>query len=303
MNFEEKFIDPILIYIRDNQNVLCKPEGLPLLAKLGYIYNTLWYGGRICYGLTCCEDNPKYKIEMYDPNCDDHDNIIYDAWGMHVGDDMQPSWEEFSGILFGTEKVLSEVRKPNKTFGEWETQMLHPDYPYKSIFPNKRAVANYLLCVIGTGMGYKDGFIYDEADQDISIYGLRENSALPEEFVKLISDPVVKEVVDYAHDYVTKINADTQKKYSDLSEKVKSLTKERYIPYCPICDYSNITKFDSDTHPSYIKAGIEVCEEILLHAEEERPENVKFAKKFLKNFKYEQIAKKNNHLPQRWSQG
>jgi hypothetical protein len=297
MNFETKIIDLILTYIRDNQDELCKPEGLPLLAKLGYIYNTLWYGGRICYGFdgilnkeNSCEDNPKYKIEMCDPNCDEHDNLIYDAWGMHVGD-YRPSWDEFSSIVLGAEKQLSELeqlsRKSNKTFEEWVTQMLHPDYPYKSIFPNKRAVANHLLCVIGTEMGYKDGFIYEEAsgaNQDISEYGLWENSVLPEEIVKLISNPVVKEVVDSAHDYFTKINAARQKKYYDLSEKAKFLTEERYNPYYPICEYSNISKFDRNTHPSYINVGIEVCEEIIKHHNEERPENVKFAEKFLAEF-------------------
>ena len=77
--FEENIIDPILSCIRDNQEYLTQPENLPQLAKLGYIYNTLWYDGRICWGYdgilrgnakttdedgeetgySDCEDNPK----------------------------------------------------------------------------------------------------------------------------------------------------------------------------------------------------------------------------------------------------
>jgi len=41
--YEEKVIDVILTLIKDNQEYLTQPENLPQLAKLGYMYNTLWY--------------------------------------------------------------------------------------------------------------------------------------------------------------------------------------------------------------------------------------------------------------------
>ena len=48
--FEENIIDPILTLIRENQEYLTQPENLPQLAKLGWMYNTLWYAGRVCWG-------------------------------------------------------------------------------------------------------------------------------------------------------------------------------------------------------------------------------------------------------------
>ena len=110
--FEEKIIDPILTLIRENQEYLTQPENLPQLAKLGYMYNTLWYSGRVCWGydgilidpsiikslktadegdmdeddenypyrFVSCEDNPKYKIEACEPQNDEIENLIYDAW-------------------------------------------------------------------------------------------------------------------------------------------------------------------------------------------------------------------------------
>jgi len=48
--YEEKVIDVILGLIRDNQEYLTQPENLPQLAKLGFMYDTLWYAGRRCWG-------------------------------------------------------------------------------------------------------------------------------------------------------------------------------------------------------------------------------------------------------------
>lgn len=100
MKFEERIIDTILNTIKNNQVYLTQRENLPQLAKLGYMYNTLWYGGRSAshngvieknkieedgslYEYDQCDDNPKYKIEMCDPENDEIENYIYDAWGMH----------------------------------------------------------------------------------------------------------------------------------------------------------------------------------------------------------------------------
>ena len=104
--YEKEVIDRLLNLIKDNQEYLTIPENLPQLAKLGYMYNTLWYSGRVCWGHSGllrgdakrlvidnnddegdyydCEDNPKYKIEMCDPINEDIENFIYDAWGMHI---------------------------------------------------------------------------------------------------------------------------------------------------------------------------------------------------------------------------
>ena len=77
-------------------------------------------------------------------------------------------------------------------------------------------------------------------------------------------------------------------KYDDLLKKMGGGGTKKYNQFYPISNYSNITKIDKNSHPSYISAGLEICEEILEHCDEERKENVAFAKKFIKKFK-------NNH--------
>lgn len=62
-SFEQDVIDPILECIRDNQDYLCQDENLPQLAKLGYMYNFLWYAGRMCWG---SEGIIRASNEIYD---------------------------------------------------------------------------------------------------------------------------------------------------------------------------------------------------------------------------------------------
>ena len=43
--FETRVINPILNTIAKNLDYLTQPENLGQLAKLGYMYDTLWYTG------------------------------------------------------------------------------------------------------------------------------------------------------------------------------------------------------------------------------------------------------------------
>ena len=67
--------------------------------------------------------------------------------------------------------------------------------------------------------------------------------------------------------------------------------KESY-EYYPLCEYSIITMFDKNTHPSYITAGVEICEDIFKYPPvikegwnefqiNQRNEMITFAKEFL----------------------
>lgn len=333
MEFEPRIIDLILNTIKDNQVYLTQRENLPQLAKLGYMYNTLWYGGRVAsydgaipklvvteddetWECEQCGDNPKYKIEMCEPQTDEIDNYIYDAWGMHVSNGFGPSWEEFKTIVLeGKELTENEIKmlKPNKTFDEWVEVLTNKDYEYSSIYPDKKSVANHLLCVIGNGYGYKNGFVIYEAsgaDQDSTDYGDWKNAKFREDIQlvvnQIMSDPEVEIVMLHntkaKEDYEAKELAKeiaafgkpwkefiSSKEHAELEEaiaKLKGKKVDSYHAYYPICNYSIISKLDKDSDPSYIKAGIEICTEILAHEEEEskRPENIKFAKKFLKKF-------------------
>lgn len=330
MQFEERIIDPILKAIKENQLYLTQPENLPQLAKLGYMYNSLWYGARHAsykgvipkikyeeegeetwYGEQC-DENPKYKIEECDPENETIENYIYDAWGMHVSNDFGPGWNEFRQIIIDG-KPLSDgeklLIKTNKTFDEWVEALTHPDYEYSELYNSRRSVADHLLCVIGNGYGYKNGFVISEAsgaDQDEAEYGDWKNAKfapqIQEVVDKIMADPEVEKVLRFIGE---EKEAYEKKK---LSEEIASFGmpfkqfikesggfdklfgkkgKDKYNPYYPICDYSIITMFDENTDPSYIKAGIEICEEILAHEKEEskRPENIEFAKKFLERWK------------------
>jgi len=362
-NYEYRVIDKILNLIKDNQEYLTETENLPQLAKLGYMYNSLWYAGRVCWGYQGklrgkkqyddCEDNPKYKIEMCQPKDDRIENLIYDAWGMHVSNDMDVTWEEFSDIVLGsTKKPISELRKKelkvNKTMDEWVE--LLTDKAYKYPYANRHRVLDHLLCVIGNGYGYKDGFVISEAggaDQDIALYGDWQNALLRDdinEVVKSIMEiPEVQRTIEVANEerlrwienrkekerkqnggktdkeqleewksFVEKALSETKQKLADGSldeDKIKQANElivslegigekdeiENHS-YYPICEYSIITMLDENSHPSYIKAGLEICDDIIKYPpkigkdwnqyqKDGRIKMIKFAEKFTKKYR------------------
>lgn len=331
-HFERDVIDVILNLIKDNQVYLTKEENLPQLAKLGYMYNTLWYAGRVCWGYdgliqkgeydeendvdySSCEDNPKYKIEMCKPKNEKIDNLIYDAWGMHVSNELTtPTFKKFCQIIIDGEEqddFQLLMLKPNKTLDEWCKVLMDKRYAYQ--YESKRDVVGQLLFTIGTEYSYNSetGFIFHEAsgaDQDITVYDDWKNAKFRDDINKVVLEllkmPEVKNTVDVTHNYEYKIKKENKAKIDKEDAKfaklcnmtlkelrssrrsmMKTTIAERgYQQYYPVCEYSSITKFDSKTHPSYVKAGIEACKDIVAHSKEERKENVKFAQEFLQKF-------------------
>jgi hypothetical protein len=345
--YEEEIIDPILNCIKDNQVYLTMTENLPQLAKLGYMYNTLWYAGRVCWGYSgilvdktkrknlqdieeeeydeeedygSCEDNPKYKIEMCEPQNQEIENLIYDAWGQHVSND-GPIYNFFDIIKNG--KELTELEKKelklNKTFEDWVEIKTDPGYKYKSLYPDRRSVANSLLCTLGGGYGFdKNGYIIEEAsgaDQDRAIYGDWKNAKFAPKIKKvvdkIISNPQVKRTVDEYNKYLQKFQDEKDRRNKawtddvdfDIDELKSLLAKLKgqggkpkeyvkpYSQYYPISSSSSIYLIiDQETkdrlgikkiHQSYIDAGTEVCKEIIENKDKEREENVEFAYKYL----------------------
>ena len=233
--YEKKVIDPILKSIKKHQEFLTQPENLPQLAKLGFMYNFLWYAGRVCWGYGGkisdgreCGNNPKYKIEMCDPKTDEIEELIYDAWGMHVSNFEDPlSFDEFMQKVNGGRELSpleKKMLKVNKTFDEWVEILTDKNYRYSSIYPDRRSVADHLLCVIGNGYGInKDGFVYAEAsgaDQDQALYGDWENSQLVPEIRKVIDDIIV--IPEF------RLTIDTYYQFvMEIKEKKKSEERER----------------------------------------------------------------------------
>ena len=253
--FEEKVIDPILNLIKDNQKYLTKKENLPQLSKLGFIYNHFWYGGRVCWGhngrlhdkeflrhikkadydeelyrFYSCENNPKYKIEMCEPLNDKIEDIIYDAWGMHVEDLGKPISSEYFFKLIKEGRTLSEFelkqRKPNKTFDEWVEILTNSQYKYSSLYSDKNSVIRHMFCT--TGSGYKlnkEGFICETAsgaDEDIDLYGDWENAIFREDIAKqvdiILSQPEVKQTLDDYYAFTVELEEEKKRKEDERSE-------------------------------------------------------------------------------------
>jgi hypothetical protein len=351
--YEKLIINPILKVIEKNQDYLCKPENLTQLAKLGYMFDNLWYAGRVCYGYygaikkgNSCENNPKYEIgDNIKYNSEENENLIYDAWGMHVtneGHDID--YETFKKLILEGRKLSDfeiQLRKPNKTFDDWVDIMTNKQYKYKSLFPDRRSVANYLLCTIGTGYGYNSitGVVIKEAsgaDQDQDLYGQWENAVFEPSILKVVNQildvPECKIALDTYSNIVIKNRQERKKKENEdrfkffgyllpiINEKRAKLGKtpvsiddedfydhidnslnrktiiQLPFEYYPICNYSIIMQLNENSHPSYIQAALEVCEDIVANPPEikknfnqfqidQRNEGVNFCENFIKKFK------------------
>lgn len=311
---EQKVIDPILNLIKKNQGYLTQRENLPQLAKLGYIYNTLWTFGRLVWGnnglLTKkfntgqCEDNPKYKIEMCKPKTEEIENLIYDAWGLHVENDLCISWKEFSKTVF-EKTILSEkevkMLKLEKTCDDWlEIYSLEESCFYKELFPNRNRILDHLFFVIGNGYDCDGKFIYESGVTktiNLAWYGDWRNVKFRKDIEEL-----VEEVLDYPEVKLTLETSYSFIKHEQLTEEIKrwGVSKDDFdriynfksmfnysdTPYYPVSErFSNITFFNEGTHPSYLKYGLEVCQDILNRGATERKENLKFAEEFILRFK------------------
>ena len=302
-NFEKEIIYPLLNLIKDNQVWLTQPENLPQLAKLGYIYNTLWYGGRRYYNGEpgyICQENPKYKIEMCDPINDTIDNLIYDAWGMHIEYDETPiSYKDFTDKIYGKNDPTDfdiRLAKKNKTMDEW-VDVLMDDKRYKYVYTTKKKVYSQILLTIGGGYSYKNGYIIREAsgaDQDIDMYGLWQfvklDKLLFNKVSELINSKEVKNVINHSYEitnkYLEKKKSNDIKlfgmTYDEWLKKSKHsldrVNPKEYEKYYPISEgYSNITFLDSKAHISYIDAALEICNDILDNKHLEELSNVQWA--------------------------
>lgn len=265
--FEKEIIDPILNCIKDNQVYLTQKENLPQLAKLGYMYNTLWYAGRYSWGYggklwkkyekfiddsidpkdvydesdalySACEDNPKYKIEMCDPDDDDIENYIYDAWGMHVVDENNGiSYDKFHKLIYDGKELSDfdvKMLKSNKTMDEWVELLTDKSYRYSMLYPNRRSVLNGLLCTIGTGYGLsKDGFIYKEssgADQDLTEYGDWENAKFRDDIQKVVDkimeSPFVEETIECLFSVIEKHRKEKEDKDYKMNKSFYNTLKK-----------------------------------------------------------------------------
>jgi len=239
--YEALVIDPILNAIKKHQDCLVKQENLPQLAKLGYMYNTLWYIGRFAWGFNGkiqegghCEDNPKYKIEMCEPKTEEAEDLIYDAWGMHVENEVnKETFEEFSEIIKNGRSYSDfekKLRKKNKTFDEWVEVLTNENYKYSSLYPNRISVADHLLCVIGNGYDVnEDGYIVNSSGGNE--FGEWENAEFEIQEIqdmvdRIISYPEVKETFDVLQSFLKKEEKKKIKKSREDNKELIEIIKE-----------------------------------------------------------------------------
>ena len=300
--YEEIVIDPILNIIKDNQDYLTKPENLPQLAKLGFIFQSLYYSGRMCWGYSSllrgrvkkktrkdewddgnysdCEDNPKDKIEMCEPKNERIEDFIYDAWAQHVSSNNLRNFEEFYKIVKeGQELTPIEIKllKINKTFEDWVEIKTDDTYRYKSLYPDRKSVANSILCTIGSDYSYnKEGFVFEKAggaDQNLALYGDWKNAKLRKDIEEMIDKilllPEVKATIDTDYEkrleYKKKADKEKQESYDIFYRVMKHAgvykDEEGQLPFDVIQDRMEKVFEENEKAANLLKPAAEAISE------------------------------------------
>lgn len=265
------------------------PRQLALLMKE---YDDIHYASRYHENEEIHDwDNLKYAvIDLEEIVGEEYASLVYDAWCANIED------EEDSG---------HELEyKPQKTMNDIYAMCLDPRYRYNSIFPNKKAVQNHYLCVIGSGLAWtKDGFIDKRpgpSGTDMSLFWNFKKETLPSDIVSKCSWLKDKEIIKYRTIYENKKAAARKKNdISDalleaeeflkklnpakfLADQVKRQKERDEAPFYPLAeDYSLICLMPDNAHESYKVAAREICEQIL-NNKKESASNKKIAKKVLK---------------------
>lgn len=273
--FAKKVILPLLKLVEDNQEYLCESDNLPQLAKLLFIVNKLWNAGSLSFGIYDNDSDSNYikndlsKIKYKSKRNED---LIYAAWNIHIINDTKLiNYESFIDLIInGCSYSEYDIRYNtiNKTFDDWVFLLTHPNFKYHTYFPNRKSVANYLLCLDNNGFFYNNnsGMICKTAGDieiDIDLFSNWENSKFCDNINKIVID-----IVKYD---VSKIAINTEYKY--LKQKPhaqlyridddKKILYESCFVYYPINNKSIITKLNEYTHPSYIKASYDIYYDIV----------------------------------------
>lgn len=191
---------------------------------------------------------------------------------MHLSDEIY-NYESFINLILNGEE-LSELDKKllkhNKTFDDWCEIKLDKNYKYASLYSDRKAVINNLLFTIGTGYGYENGYIIEQAsgaDVDKSLYSDFKNSKLDEKrfakVLEILNDESVKLAVNCKYELDKKYQderiADEIKAFGMTykeflkSDRFKKYSKDSntWKDYYPLSHYSNISKFDEHTYFLY----------------------------------------------------
>jgi len=261
-----------------------KPKALAYLMQW---YSHLHYASRFDPNKELHDwENLKYAILDLDKVVDSiYADFVYFAWGATIDYESKRS--------YGKPHKLES--KKNKTVQDWVKLCLDPKYRFHSLYPNRIKVIEKLLCHYGTGFTWnQEGFLSDPDGEGI-FYGYetvgfkqlpkalkdltvqwKRNTTIALGFknwkIAIKQEQEEKKKADQALEYL-------QKKYKIPVEKLVKAEETVY----PMSKYSPLTLMPTNAHPSYIKAGKEICELILSNPNESK-ENIRFAKKFMKSY-------------------
>lgn len=234
--YEKNIISPLLNLIKENSIYLTRPENLPQLAKLGFIFQITYYYGRTCWGFqgileksADCENNPRDLFEKIETGKDKIDEIIYDAWTMHSGNfstgKHEYNFDTFCDLVNNGE-IYSDIGKKwlkDKTFEDWVI-LLNNQYSYSKF--SRNAIFAKL------SHGYKmdsNGYIFVESNtgKNLSIFGEWKNGVLrndiKQKIDEILSIPELKLTLDSAYKHrmsLHKKNADEKRKMESIFYEV-----------------------------------------------------------------------------------
>lgn len=166
-------------------------------------------------------NNPKYPL-LDSPETDwpgwkqDELDLMYSAWGCSMAE----SGPWYRDIINGP------VPKPKMTFDEWVDLLTNVEYRYSSLYPDRHAVANHLLMVIGNGYGWtKDGYISrGDGIEEANFWGFTQiEQEIPASIRDPINDLCKTPQIKRAVDYLLEITAD----YNNLSGKEQREFEDR----------------------------------------------------------------------------
>lgn len=260
-DYEKNIINPILNVINKYQDYLCKKENLPQLAKLIFIFEKLWYSGNIAYGSIgilnkgdVCNMNAECKLNnMIQYKSNNNKNILLNVLKFHVIQ-VEPkpiNYREFKKLILDG-KELSEIDKncriSNKTFDDWVLILSNKSYKYNYKYPNRRSIANALLCaneIEFNSQGYYYNNETNVIDSNQEIYGEWENVYFLPEILKIIEKILnISECIDalneqsiYIKRYIAKVELDEQKEIIErykhvlpfLNDELKKRNKKPII--------------------------------------------------------------------------
>jgi len=312
MNYFKSVIQKLINIFETNQEYFA--NNLPQAAKIGYVLEKMHIVGRFQTNY-----DGSLKDVWEESDIDQKNDKLYFAWCQHMGEtsDLLPLIDFIKLIFFGqplTDIELLEI-KPKKTFDEWaEIQM--EKYPLSNS-SRLNVVARLLFQHCHSEMTYKEGFIENLVSWNIfkNEYGDWKNAVLPyeiqEQLKKILDNPDVKTAYEKAFEVIQKrmlVKTESEKELDELKkaiEKTNKLLKEKGVDMNEwekekedqkndvVIIYSKdsiINKLDSNSDPSYIKAGIEICNHVMKYKdthyspEREYREDNKKLLKFCKNF-------------------